>query len=317
MKLSGDLTFTRLPKEIGNLKALRRFEIPGNYHMWLVCSDFSAEFFNLENIEYLNLAWVNGGMGLDSSFAKFKKLRVLVLAQCGLYSLPSFIGGFDSLRVLECYYNNYLKVPAELYNLKKLHYLGLDYCTIKTLPEEIGNLVELDTLLLLQNQLKQLPLNIGNLKSLKALDLRGNYLKSLPPTIVNLQSIEFLDLEGNQITPDSLTPEVKAWADMYDPDWLQNQDITGIDKFYKKTKGPGNTIFLSNNNTLNIRLYKTASVGTRVMDTRGRTVYSTTTTMLGVGSHTVSLPRTMQSEVYFIVVVIDGRNYTEKLVSMR
>jgi hypothetical protein len=185
-----------LPRTIGNLKALKRFLFVSSPFF---LSSFPDEFFNCINIEYLDLSYTKADM-FPEGFAKLKKLRVLILNHCGINQLPTWVGELDSLRVLDCSRNPYIKIPAELFKCKKLQKIDFSYSGIKEIPLEIGNCVEIDTLNLLVNT-----------------------LKTLPPTIANLQAIKYLDLSGNQIRPDSLTSEVKAWADKYDPDWKETQ----------------------------------------------------------------------------------------------
>jgi ligand-binding sensor domain-containing protein len=50
-------------------------------------------------------------------------------------------------------------------------------------------------------------------------------MTTLPSTIINLQLVTLLELGANSISPKNISPEVKAWADTYDPDWLINQNL--------------------------------------------------------------------------------------------
>jgi Leucine-rich repeat (LRR) protein len=284
------LYVSNLPKEIGNLKALKYFCFTsGSFYL----SNFPDEFFNCTNLEYLNLGSTKGGGGVHEGFAKLKKLRVLILNYCNIYQLPTWIGELDSLRVLDCSWNQGIKIPAELFNCEKLHKLDLAYSNIRTIPPEIGNCIEMDTLIL----------------------TRGS-LRTLPQEITKLQLIKYLDLSFHYLSPDSMTPEVKAWADKYDPDWLERQKKlpTIVIKYNKQFS---ESTINHNKFGLKIEINSETNVALKIVDTKGRIINTNPSLHLRAGANQISLPNQLGAGVYFITVVKGREVFTERLIVNR
>jgi len=150
-------------------------------------------------------------------------LKVFELPNNDLKSLPTEIGKLINLQELNLFSSGLIEIPAEIGNLVNLQVLYLAFNNITELPPEIGKLINLNKLEIYRDTLLySLPYEIGNLINLDTMYLVGNNFKTLPNSIVNL-SPDLLNIAFNKINPDSLSDEVKAWADKYDPDWEDSQ----------------------------------------------------------------------------------------------
>jgi len=173
-------------------------------------------------LRYLNSI---DGYAVDYSFTKIKDsnnlffgdkdVRILILSENKLESLPPEIRELKNLRKLDLS-KNYLKsLPSEIGELKYLTglYLSKNYFT--SLSPEIGKLNNLTELDLTGNQLDSLPKEIGELKNLTELYLRNNHLEKLPKELGQLKNLTTLDLANDQnilaqIDPYALTNSLKS-----------------------------------------------------------------------------------------------------------
>jgi internalin A len=127
-------------------------------------------------------------------------------ADCGITSLPDWLGNVTSLTDLDLSGNRLADLPDWLGNLISLTDLDLSGNRLIALPDSLGNLTSLTKLDLSSNQLIALPDSLGNLTSLTDLDLSSNQLIALPDSLGNLTSLTGLDLSSNQLIalPNSL-----------------------------------------------------------------------------------------------------------------
>ncbi|NME72262.1 leucine-rich repeat domain-containing protein, partial [Flammeovirga aprica] len=116
-----------------------------------------------------------------SHLKKFKKLETLIINECNLKEIPSFIFKFQSLENLNLKFNNISVIPKEINKLDKLIHLKLSSNHIKKIPKEIGDITSLVEFTISYNLIEELPNEISNLKNLEGLSLSNNpELKKLP-----------------------------------------------------------------------------------------------------------------------------------------
>mmetsp|Transcript_33569 Transcript_33569/g.53821 ORF Transcript_33569/g.53821 Transcript_33569/m.53821 type:complete len:832 (-) Transcript_33569:488-2983(-) len=128
------------------------------------------------------------------------RVRLIILEDKHLISVPAVIGNFSSLTELHLGGNNLICLPAELGLLANLTVLFLNENQLTSVPSELGNLTSLTTLLLYNNMLASVPLELGNLSSLTELILNGNKLTSLPAELGLLAHVTELSFNENQLT---------------------------------------------------------------------------------------------------------------------
>jgi hypothetical protein len=125
------------------------------------------------------------------------QIRVLVLPNCGIRSVPGSIGRLRNLKVFDVGSNGIKVIPKQIGEITGMQRLNLKENVIEELPPAIGNLISLIDINLSGNKLEMLPEELGHLTSLRILGLHRNGLKVLPSTIGNLKKLESLDLSEN------------------------------------------------------------------------------------------------------------------------
>ncbi|WP_300662853.1 leucine-rich repeat domain-containing protein [Fluviicola sp.] len=162
-----------LPKEIGQLKELKKMSLSTN---WGQAIEIPSEIGNLHQLEEIDWSW------------------------CRIKTLPGSIGNLGELRKLSLWGSNLTEVPVEIGQLKKLEELYLSGNNIKTLPPAFYQLTSLKILNLENNELEQVDAAIGNLISLESVDLSSNkMLTAIPETLGTLPNLEDVFLENTQI----------------------------------------------------------------------------------------------------------------------
>lgn len=162
-----------LPKEIGQLKELKKMSLSTN---WGQAIEIPSEIGNLQQLEEIDWSW------------------------CRIKKLPESIGNLRELKKLSLWGSNLTEIPAEIGQLKKLEQLYLSGNSIKTLPSTFYQLTSLKTLDLEENDLEQIDAAIGNLSSLEFIDLSGNkMLTAIPDALGKLPVLEDVFLENTQI----------------------------------------------------------------------------------------------------------------------
>jgi Leucine rich repeat/WG containing repeat len=155
------------------------------------------------------------GKGLDSFPSLVlanTQLKVMLLAQNKLKSIPAELGELRNLQSLVLGFNQLTEVPAELGRLQNLQWLDLGGNKLTTLPDEVWKLANLQSLRLSFNQLSALPAEVWSLANLKGLNLEGNQLSALPAEVGNLTNLQTLGLQGNRLT--ALPAEVAKLANL-------------------------------------------------------------------------------------------------------
>ncbi|MGQ2839761.1 leucine-rich repeat domain-containing protein, partial [Leptospira interrogans] len=84
-------------------------------------------------------------------------VRILILSEQKLTTLPKKIEQLKNLQMLDLCYNQFKTVPKKIEQLKNLQMLDLCYNQFKTVPKKIGQLKNLQVLNLSSNQLTTLP----------------------------------------------------------------------------------------------------------------------------------------------------------------
>jgi hypothetical protein len=128
--------------------------------------------------------------------------------------------------------------------------------------------------------------------------------------------LDVLDLSLNYLTPDSLTPEVKAWADKLDPDWLERQ-LKLPTVVIKYNKQFSESTINRNKSGLKIEINSETNVTLKITDTKGRIINTNPSLHLRAGSNQISLPNQLGAGVYFITVVKGQEVFTERLIVNR
>lgn len=105
-----------------------------------------------------------------------KRLRHLLLQDCGLTEIPEAIGNLENLEQLNLDKNGLRTIPASIGRLQKLRKLQLDFNLIEDLPEEVGQLHQLEWLCLENNNVRLLPKSCLQLSNLRWLSIEGTPL---------------------------------------------------------------------------------------------------------------------------------------------
>ncbi|RWR72548.1 putative disease resistance protein RGA3 [Cinnamomum micranthum f. kanehirae] len=132
------------------------------------------------------------------SFHNAQKLQTLILANIRIeeHVILEDILSLTCLRVLILRDINIITLPNSIGKLKHLRYLELYWADIETLPESICTLWNLQTLKLLYcRNLRELPNNMWKMISLRHLDIRGcDGLTQTPARISKLSDLQTLTL---------------------------------------------------------------------------------------------------------------------------
>ncbi|KAM3284911.1 putative LRR receptor-like serine/threonine-protein kinase isoform X1 [Capsicum chacoense] len=215
----------KLPKSVGNLSSLQKFEAVG-------CNlkgHVPNEIGNLRNLSYLKLEYNDFTGIVPTTISSLKKLQQLSLGanrisgpfpivlcdlpNLGLLNLsqnqlqggiPSCLGDVTSLREVYLDSNNFTAtIPSSLWNLKDILKLNLSSNFFNgSLPLEVGNLKAAILLDLSGNQIfGNIPSTLGGLQKLIQLSLAHNRIDgSIPETFGELINLEALDLSYNKMS---------------------------------------------------------------------------------------------------------------------
>ncbi|MBD3350322.1 MAG: TIR domain-containing protein, partial [Candidatus Lokiarchaeota archaeon] len=142
-----------------------------------------------------------GGRKLDSTFKKYREMKLISAEYTSMLELESLVGE-EIPNVSRVEWNTFGFVTSDSHVTQ----LGLYRKGLSSLPDSIGNLTSLKELYLIGNTLNSLPESIGSLTSLEQLSLGSNELSSLPETIGSLTSLKELRLNGNKLSslPDGI-----------------------------------------------------------------------------------------------------------------
>ncbi|MYG80785.1 MAG: hypothetical protein F4187_02960 [Gemmatimonadetes bacterium] len=208
-----------IPPELGLLSSLRTLYLGRN---WSLSGPLPEEFFDLANLQVLDLYLVGLGGPLPAGFAKLTSLEVLDLTGAGLGGpFPAELTELPNLRSLDLSYNDLIgEIPPEIAKLTQLEALTIWRNELSGgIPAELGKLTELTFLNLRSSGLTgTIPAAIGDLTKLEVLWLSDNELTGpIPPTLSNMTSLKRIMLEGNDLSgplPDigTLTELERLWV---------------------------------------------------------------------------------------------------------
>lgn len=173
-----NLELKELPREVGQLSALKELRLHGN---WL--SFLPLEIGQLSALTRLDLQ-SNLLTALPPEIGQLSALTRLSLAHNQLSTLPPEIGQLSALARLSVYNNELTALPPVIGQLTSLTELYLDNNQLTALPPEIGQLTALTQLNLNNNQLTALPAEIRRLTALIKLSLFDNPGLNLPPEVL-------------------------------------------------------------------------------------------------------------------------------------
>ena len=201
LDLSGNDLTGEIPKELGNLSALKELYLSGNQ----LTGQIPKELGNLSALEKLDLFFNKLTGEIPKELGNLSALTWLELRYNKLTGqIPKELGNLSALERLDLSGNQLTgQIPKELGNLSALTRLYLSFNKLTgEIPNELGNLSALKELDLRDNQLTgEIPKELGNLSALKELYLSGNQLTGqIPKELGNLNALETLRLSGNQLT---------------------------------------------------------------------------------------------------------------------
>jgi Leucine-rich repeat (LRR) protein len=189
-----------LPKEIGQLKSLRRLNISNNR-----ISQLPHEIGDLPDLRMLD-ARSNKLISIPDSIGALRNLRILNLDKNKIRELPASIAHLARLVQLSVDDNDLETLPREIGELIELTDLSLDNNKLSSLPRQISGLLKLTGLYLNQNRFSEFPSAALELRRLKILMMGNNEISAIPAAIAKLTNLEDLFLLGNLI--DMVPPEV-------------------------------------------------------------------------------------------------------------
>ncbi|NVM54294.1 MAG: leucine-rich repeat domain-containing protein [Candidatus Helarchaeota archaeon] len=192
----------KIPNDIVLFEELKQLFIYAN-------SFFSNEYISpwlgsLKSLEVLFL-YACGSENLGAVLPRFLSLKILVMNESHIRTLPDTIGVLKNLEHLDLEWTHIHTLPNSIGNLSSLKRLILDNNPISRLPDTMKNLTNLHTLSLVNTssyynfELTEFPEVICSITSLKNLYLERNRIKSLPDCIGQLKNLRILSLNKTQI----------------------------------------------------------------------------------------------------------------------
>ncbi|XP_008578929.1 PREDICTED: leucine-rich repeat and calponin homology domain-containing protein 4 isoform X3 [Galeopterus variegatus] len=185
--------FPEVPEAACQLVSLEGLSL---YHNCLRC--LNPALGNLTALTYLNLSR-NQLSSLPPYICQLP-LRVLIVSNNKLGTLPPDISALGSLRQLDVSSNELQSLPAELCSLSSLRDLNVRRNQLGTLPDELGDLplVRLDFSC---NRVSRIPVSFCRLRHLQVILLDSNPLQSPPAQIClkgKLHIFKYLSMEAGR-----------------------------------------------------------------------------------------------------------------------
>lgn len=182
-----------LPEEIANLRNLQRLHLVGNE-----LKELPDSLAGMSWLKHIDLSG-NSRLGTVPAVIRVLNLESLILINCGLSRVPSWIGEFQGLKTLALAANrDCVAVPDSIWQLTNLESLDLSSLRVfgnrGSLPESVGNLKKLTKLDLHLCDLATLPDSIGELRQLESIELSDNPITRLPESMVRLSALEKLHI---------------------------------------------------------------------------------------------------------------------------
>ena len=261
--------FTVLPSELGKLTALKALDIPNSGIKYI-----PEEIGNLTQLEDI-YAIRSGLKHIPSSICNCSMLRSLYINENEIDSLPKDIGNLKGLVFVIAYINKIQNLPASIVQCTSLVWLELGDNQIDSIPENIHHIPNLTKLHLSHNKIRTIPDSLGFTPKLNNLLLNYNELTTLPDLIVNLKPTEGFNIRFNHIDRDKLPPDVREWADKYDPGfpyWWHTQTLTSIDK--KKKNIADQSIEMKSGRNAGFYIKEAFKCSISVYDSKGKNILS-------------------------------------------
>ncbi len=136
---------------------------------------------------------------IPSDIGKLTKLQFLRIENTPITFLPNTIVNLKDLRTLYIFSCPLKKIPSDLFELTKLRTIQIDSTALTELPLGIGK-TSMQMLLVGRSKLTSLPADLCDAKELAAVAFSGNKLTSIPTCINGLQKLVTISLSNNQIT---------------------------------------------------------------------------------------------------------------------
>lgn len=196
-----DCGFNEIPTSLLDIGHLKELLIKCNSFFRHDLPNWIQEITTLETL-YLN------AIGSDESIlilGKLTNLKILVINNCYLRTLPSIIAKLKNLRILDLRDCSLNQISEEIGQLAQLEYLYLDENNIEELPISISQFEHLLVLSIKKEgrhayNLKSFPDSICKIHSLKELYLDGNSIDHIPNSIGELTNLEVLSLNNTKLT---------------------------------------------------------------------------------------------------------------------
>ena len=192
-----------LPPEIAMLTSLKRLDLADNTISLPLSQLLPGEFFQLSQLEEIQLQHNPFYDTIVSEFGLMENLRELYLFNCALTgTLPTEILAIDTLSQLIISENVLTGgLPSEIGRLSNLSWVDLGSNLLSTIPSEIGLLTSIEFFLAQSNLLSSsIPSEVGNMQSLLFLDLSWNTLTgSLPSELFELSTLIELVIDHSLI----------------------------------------------------------------------------------------------------------------------
>lgn len=169
---------------------------------------------------------------IDSSITRLRKLRTLMVSNCAIQQVPSFLTELDELATLNLADNAVLALdksveqwwPDELARMTSLTDLDLSLCNVASVPMSLTRLHRLRQLDLSANSahpVMMLPSMLTSCISLERLKLSDLGLTNVPPSICMMTSLRRVVLTSNELR--TLPSELAALTLLQDLELGHNQ----------------------------------------------------------------------------------------------
>ncbi|KAL8118027.1 disease resistance protein RUN1-like isoform X2 [Apium graveolens] len=197
----------RLPKQLGDMKALKKIDAS-----YTAIEKLPDSITHLKQLDELNLVCCEKLSKLPEEIGNMKGLKMLDVGSSAIEQLPDSFGGLINLGRLHLSNCQKLRnLPNNIWKLKLLKGLYLSKCSnLEQLPEQLGKMQCLEELYACDTAIERVPDSIGLLGRLKGLDFTDcKKLKFVAKSIWNLNSIEYLYLHPGDTAKISLPDSVK------------------------------------------------------------------------------------------------------------
>ena len=224
-----DIPSGNIPKEIGLLSNLIRFNCYNRWGNTKFTGEIPPEVCNLTNLIKFSVAYNEITGSIPPEIGHLTKLEYLHIFNNEISGeIPNTIGNLVELRSLGLGFNNLSgPIPQEIGNLNKVHLMSMHYNQLTgPIPSTIGNMQNLgvwhpeyynpnfDTDFLpaldfSHNQLTgPLPASIGDLDDLEYVDLSYNQIDGpIPPEMGDMEVLVYMNLLNNQLNGE-IPPEL-------------------------------------------------------------------------------------------------------------